>query len=97
LTATTFESNQERSCDPSRSLLVAAATALLGQSATYRITYTYTLGGDGRWEHIVPDSQNHRLLIAGQNRVMVVDDDAGTLLGEVTGPHHGKVTRKDRP
>jgi hypothetical protein len=33
----------------------------------------------------VPDPPNHRLFIARQNRVMVVDEDSGKLLGEVTG------------
>jgi DNA-binding beta-propeller fold protein YncE len=49
------------------------------------VTHTYTLGGDGSWDYIVPDPPNHRLFIARQNRVMVVDEDKGTLLGEVTG------------
>jgi len=67
-------------------LTLAAATALLAQSSSsYRITQTYTLGGDGRWDYIVPDPPNHRLFIARQNRVIVVDGDRGTLLGEVTG------------
>jgi DNA-binding beta-propeller fold protein YncE len=67
-------------------LTLAAATSLLAQSpSSYRITHTYTLGGDGRWDYIVPDPVNHRLFIARQNRVMVVDEDSGTLLGEVTG------------
>ena len=43
------------------------------------------LGGDGGWDYIVPDPPNHRLFIARQNRVMVVDEDSGILLGEVTG------------
>ena len=61
-------------------------TALLAQpSSSYRITHTYTLGGDGSWDYVVPDPPNHRLFIARQNRVMVVDEDSGTLLGEVTG------------
>jgi DNA-binding beta-propeller fold protein YncE len=33
----------------------------------------------------VPDPPNHRLFIARQDRVMVVDEDSGKLLGEVTG------------
>jgi DNA-binding beta-propeller fold protein YncE len=33
----------------------------------------------------VPDPPNHRLFIARQNRVMVVDEDSGTLIGEITG------------
>jgi hypothetical protein len=65
------------------SLLVA--TALLAQTPAYKITHTYTLGGDGGWDYIVPDPANHRLFIARQTRVMVVDEDTGKLLGEVTG------------
>ena len=59
---------------------------LLAQPSTsYRITHTYTLGGDGSWDYIVPDPPNHRLFIGRQNRVMVVDENTATLLGEVTG------------
>ena len=73
-------------------LALAALASLLAQSpSSYRITHTYTLGGDGRWDYIVPDPSNHRLFIARQNRVMVVDEDSGKLLGEITGIHgaHG--------
>jgi DNA-binding beta-propeller fold protein YncE len=67
-------------------LTLAGVVALLAQSpSSYRITQTYTLGGEGRWDYIVPDPPNHRLFIARENRVMVVDEDRGTLLGEVTG------------
>src|SRR3984893_5616463 len=67
-------------------LTLAAVTPLLAQSpSAYRITHTYTLGGDGGWDYICPDPPNHRLFIGRQNRVMVVDEDSGTLLGEVTG------------
>jgi len=75
-------------------LILALATmpSLLAQSSSsYRVTHTYTLGGEGSWDYIVPDPPNHRLFIARQNRVMVVNEDGGTLLGEVTGIHgaHG--------
>src|ERR1700674_1028776 len=67
-------------------LTLATVTPLLAQSSSlYRITHTYTLGGDGGWDYIVPDPPSHRLFIGRQNRVMVVDEDNGTLLGEVTG------------
>jgi DNA-binding beta-propeller fold protein YncE len=67
-------------------LTLAAITSLLAQSSSsYRVTHTYTLGGEGRWDYIVPDPPNHRLFIARQDRVMVVDEDSGMLLGEVTG------------
>src|SRR5204863_4341887 len=67
-------------------VLTIAVTSLVPQSSSvYRITHPYTLGGDGSWDYIVPDPPNHRLFIGRQNRVMVVDEDNGTLLGEVTG------------
>jgi DNA-binding beta-propeller fold protein YncE len=65
-------------------VILAAAAALLGQTtASYHVTHTYALGGEGGWDYVVPDPSNHRLFIARQNRVMVVDEDSGTLLGEV--------------
>ena len=73
-------------------LLAAAAVTVAAQSSSpYRITHTYTIGGDGAWDYIVPDPPNHRLFIGRQDRVMVVDENNGTLLGEVTGIHgaHG--------
>jgi DNA-binding beta-propeller fold protein YncE len=67
-------------------LALAASALLLGQSSPpYRITHTYALGGDGSWDYVVPDPPHHRLFIARQDRVMVVDEDSGKLLGEVTG------------
>jgi hypothetical protein len=66
-------------------LTVAALSLLAQSSSSYRITHTYALGGEGSWDYIVPDAPNHRLFIARQNRVMVVDEDSGKLLGEVTG------------
>lgn len=73
-------------------LIVSAVGALMAQETSgYRITHTYTLGGEGSWDYVVPDPSNHRLFIARQTRVMVVDEDRGTLLGEVPRVHgaHG--------
>jgi DNA-binding beta-propeller fold protein YncE len=71
-----------------RGTLVVALTAgtlLLAQSgSTYHIAHTYPVGGEGSWDYVVPDPPNHRLFIARQTRVMVVDEDTGKLLGEVS-------------
>src|SRR5258706_12122367 len=68
-----------------RALAIAATLlAAVAQQPGYRVTHTYTLGGDGFWDYVVPDPPNHRLFIARQTRVMVVDEDSGKLLGEVT-------------
>jgi len=61
-------------------------TLLLAQTPnTYGITKTWPLGGEGSWDYVVPDPPNHRVFIARQTRVMVVEEDTGKLLGEVTG------------
>lgn len=75
-------------------LILAATmtTGLLAQSpATFHLTHTYLLGGDGGWDYIVPDAPHHRLFIARQTRLMVVDENTGKLLGEVQDIHgaHG--------
>jgi DNA-binding beta-propeller fold protein YncE len=66
-------------------LVLLMSAPLLAQSSSYKVTHTYPLGGEGTWDYIVPDPPNHRLFIARQNRVMVVEEDSGKLLGEVTG------------
>src|SRR5947207_13421682 len=66
-------------------LTLVFVPTLFAQSSSYHITHTYTLGGDGRWDYVVPDPPNHRVFIARQNRVTVVDEDTGKLLGKVAG------------
>src|ERR1700683_3148289 len=67
-------------------MMLIAMTALAAQSSSsYVVTHSYVLGGDGSWDYIVPDPPEHRVFIARQTRLMVVDEDHGTLLGEVTG------------
>ena len=66
-------------------LSLAVASAALGQSPSpYSITQTYTLGGEGGWDYIVPDPP----AIACTSRARTRDGRRrghGKLLGEVTG------------
>ena len=67
-------------------LILAAASTLLAQPPLpYHVTQSHLLGGSGGWDYIVPDPPSHRLYVARETRVMVVDEDSGKLLGEVTG------------
>ncbi len=45
----------------------------------------FALGGDGGWDYLTVDAAARRMYVARANRVMVIDADAGTLLGEVPG------------
>lgn len=78
-------------------LVLAAAVLLAQTTSTYHITHTFPLGGDGNWDYVVPDPPHHRVFIARQTRVMVVDENDGKLLGEVSGINgaHGTAIAED--
>ena len=64
-------------------LLCTAAPPLESQS--YHVARRYTLGGDGGWDYLALDTVGHRLFIAHQDRIIVVDPDSGKALGEIRG------------
>jgi DNA-binding beta-propeller fold protein YncE len=78
-------------------LLALAATPVSAQVSIYKVTQTHILGGEGFWDYVVPDATTHRLFIGRQDRVMVVDEDSGRLLGEVApinGAHGTAIAAK---
>jgi DNA-binding beta-propeller fold protein YncE len=64
-------------------LLCVAVLSLTAQ--TYHLAHTYTLGGDGGWDYLALDTVGHRLFIAHQDRIVVVDPESGKVLGEIPG------------
>ena len=83
---TTISNLRTASCCIAILLLLVTAQMMPAQSSSsYHITHTYAVGGEGSWDYVVPDPPSHRLYIGRQNRVMVVDENDGKLLGEVTG------------
>lgn len=71
---------------------VPLALALLALAASpppappgYHVVATYAPWGDGGWDYLAFDTQGHRLFVARQNRVMVVEPSSGKLLGEIPG------------
>jgi DNA-binding beta-propeller fold protein YncE len=51
----------------------------------YHLEATWKIGGEGGWDYLSFDPAAHRLYVARQDRVQVIDADKGTLAGEVTG------------
>src|SRR5438093_10980012 len=51
----------------------------------YHVARTVVLGGDGGWDYIALDTVGHRLFIARQDRVMVVDPASGKVLSDIPG------------
>jgi len=51
----------------------------------YEVTHTYNVGGEGGWDYVIPDPAHHRLFIARQNRVAVIDMNNGKPIAEISG------------
>ena len=65
--------------------LLLGAGVLPATTQTYHVAKTFLLGGDGGWDYLALDTVGHRLFIARQNRVVVVDPDNGKILSEIPG------------
>jgi len=66
-------------------VLALPIAATLAAQGSYQITHTYEIGGNGGWDYLVPDPSTHRVYIGRSDRVMVVDETTGQLVGEVRG------------
>ncbi|MGA7931750.1 MAG: YncE family protein [Candidatus Sulfotelmatobacter sp.] len=71
--------------------LATVAVAADDKSGDYKGVATWKLGGDGGWDYLTADSDGHRLFIARDTRVMVVDTESGKQVGEIpdTAGVHG--------
>lgn len=67
----------------------AAVAQTASSSPSYHITRRIVLGGDGSWDYVALDTARDRLFIARANRMMVVDEHTGKLLGEIGGLDRG--------
>lgn len=67
------------------SAVLLAGTAVGIQAQSYHVARTFTLGGDGGWDYLSLDTVGHRLFVARQDRVMVIDPATGKLLAEIPG------------
>jgi DNA-binding beta-propeller fold protein YncE len=65
-------------------LMVGAAAAPLNAQG-YRVSKTFGLGGEGGWDYLALDTAGHRLFIARQDRIMVVNAATGMPLGVIPG------------
>ena len=74
------------------SLAVASAT-----TSRYHLLNKYTLGGEGRWDYLVLDSETRHLFITRFKSVIVLDADSGKQLAEIPGTQvaHGVALAKD--
>jgi len=82
-------------------LVVLAFVALSAVSQTsnthYQQTAKWTLGGEGGWDYLLFDPVGHRLFIAHNSEVLVVDASDGKKLGSIpTDGAHGTALVQDK-
>lgn len=71
-------------------VVAGAAVVAAAADAPYRLVKEIHIGGDGGWDYITVDSKAHRLYVSHATRIVVVDSDEGTVIGEIpdtTGVH----------
>ncbi|HWZ59958.1 MAG TPA: PepSY domain-containing protein, partial [Gemmatimonadaceae bacterium] len=80
MTGTVLGVHRETAADEAKE---AAAEKSAGPG--YHVAATTVVGGDGGWDYVAFDAVGHRLFVARQTRVQVLDPATGKLLGEIPG------------
>jgi DNA-binding beta-propeller fold protein YncE len=66
----------------------AVPTSGSAQDPGYAVTKRYQLGGEGDWDYLTFDTAAHRLFIARESHVIVVNPDNGTVIGDIPNTPH---------
>jgi DNA-binding beta-propeller fold protein YncE len=70
-----------------RIAFVVAASLALAAPATaaggYHVTKHHRIGGEGGWDYLTSDPATHRLYFGRSTRVQVMDENSGTVIGEI--------------
>lgn len=69
-------------------MLSSPAWAASAATSNYSVKQLYALDGSGGWDYLTLDDASHRLFIARDDRVMVVDATNGRLVKEIPGMQH---------
>ena len=67
------------------SLLSVPATSYAQSEPDYKLTRSVPLGGPDRWDYVVADPESQRVYVAHGDRVTVLDQKTGAIVGEVNG------------
>lgn len=72
-------------------LIAAVAFTLRGRAIAqgqWAVENTFHLGGDGGFDYITVDANNHRLYIPRSTHTMVVDANSGNVVADIAGQKH---------
>ena len=65
-------------------ILVFGSVHLLAQ-AGWHVAKTLHIGGEGGWDYVTADAQNHRLFVTRTTHTMILDLASGKTLGDIPG------------
>ena len=79
-------------------LIVASSRRVAGEQQPYKTVDQWSVGGQGTWDYLLVDSDTHRLYVAHNSRVEVIDTQTGKTVGALSGLKnaHGIVLAPDR-
>lgn len=64
-------------------LVLFASPGLYAQDGPYHFSKEISIGGEGGWDYLSVDSAAHRLYVSHATKVVVVDTQAGKVVGEI--------------
>src|SRR5207247_279156 len=65
------------------SLVLLSAVTAIAASTGYHIIKEIKIGGEGGWDYLTMDSASRRLYVSHNTHVVVVDVDAGKIVGDI--------------
>ena len=70
-------------------VLLSLVSFTLGRGAlaqeTWAVEKTFYVGGEGGWDYVTLDAQNHRLYAPRSTHTMVIDPDSGKTPADIPG------------
>jgi YVTN family beta-propeller protein len=72
-------------------LLFAVSAVAFCAAPTYKVTGKIKIGGEGRWDYVYVDSNNHRLYVSHATQTEVIDTTTDKVVGTIPGTNgvHG--------
>lgn len=65
-------------------LVAAAGVYAVPQAGGYHVIRRMPIGGDGGWDYLRVDPDAHRLYVSRGTHMMVVDENSGKVIGDIT-------------
>jgi hypothetical protein len=63
-------------------------SARVAAQGNWAVEKTFHIGGDGGWDYVTLDAENHRLYVPRSTHTMVIDADSGKTIADIPGQKH---------